>query len=384
MNGVTLMDIVRHVKKSLGVTVSKHTVHRLMRPSRRKTVSSKRFKCYIDARVPPKRNTATKPNADFHYTCTQVNLVNEMAELCRNNTLSLSVDNKNKVEVGIPATSRRSQIRTFYLKDDSPNFHDHDFPHRNCKLVPAGYQILRNLPRRSKSLSPVRNNVRQLRKRSLSESRVNFKSLTKDKIGRDKIKWPRCGPLFVEVYPSRLMESTNTMHVNKLISLIRNERKIHDIANVVMIADGGPDWSVKGIINFMSLGYLWEVLKLDTFVIQCYAAGHSRFNPIERSWSFLTNRIVGVTIPDAINGQTPKPNDDVGWMQVLDNAAEILAKFWDKKIYNGHAITVETFLSTNNSVKDLKNTHELLKEFAYASSKKIRENPHLQELQKQY
>ena len=97
-----------------------------MWPRRRKTISSKRFKCYVDAWVPPKWNTVQKPSADFHYTWTEVNLVNEMAELCRNNTLSL------------PATSQRSQIWTFYLKDDSPNVHDHD---RNCKLVPAGYQI---------------------------------------------------------------------------------------------------------------------------------------------------------------------------------------------------------------------------------------------------
>ena len=47
-----------------------------------------------------------------------------------------------------------------------------------------------------------------------------------------------------------------------------------------------------------------------------------------------------IAVPDAINGQTPKPNDDVGWMQVLDNGAEILAKFGDKKMYNGHIITV--------------------------------------------
>ena len=33
-----------------------------------------------------------------------------------------------------------------------------------------------------------------------------------------------------------------------------------------------------------------------------------------------------------INGQRPKRNDNVGWMQVLDNAAEILAIFWDKTV----------------------------------------------------
>ena len=63
--------------------------------------------------------------------------------------LALSVDNKNKVEVGIPATSRRSQIRTFYLRKDEPNNNDHDFPNANCKLVPAGYLILKKKNQRS-------------------------------------------------------------------------------------------------------------------------------------------------------------------------------------------------------------------------------------------
>ena len=82
------------------------------------------------------------------------------------------------------------------------------------------------------------------------------------------------------------------MHVNHLIELITREKILKDIANVVTIADGGPDWSVKGIGNFMSLGYLWMNLKLDTLVVQCYAPGHSRFNPIERTWSYLTNQII--------------------------------------------------------------------------------------------
>ena len=71
-------------------------------------------------------------------------MVNEMAHLREENTLSLSMDNKNKVEVGIPATSHRSKIRTFYLTKDSPNYNDHDFPHANSKLVPAWYQVLRH------------------------------------------------------------------------------------------------------------------------------------------------------------------------------------------------------------------------------------------------
>ena len=286
---------------------------------------------------------------DFHFTCSQINLVNEMAHLCEENTLSLSVDNKNKVEVGIPATSRRSKIQTFYLTKDSPNYNDHDFLHANSKLVPAGYQVLRHRIQRSRSLSPPYRNFKLPLKRSLSEV-SNFSSqlsikvpLCQDKKGRKKVKWPRSELLMVQLYPSRLIESTNVMHVNHMVNLIA---RLKDIINVVAIADGGPDWSVKGIINFLSLGYLWKHTQLDTLIVQCYAPGHSRFNPIERTCSFLTNKIVGVTLPD-LDGKIPCASDNDGWMRVLDSATILCAKFWDKKYYSGFPISVETLLSDN-------------------------------------
>ncbi|XP_057306068.1 uncharacterized protein LOC130644463 [Hydractinia symbiolongicarpus] len=268
-NGLSLNDIVMHVKKTLGITVSRHTIHRLMLPPRKKNTASKNYKCLIDARVPPKRNTKEKKtHDDFHFTCGQVRIVNEMGYLCKENTLMLSVDNKNKVDVGIPANSRRTKIRTFHLVNEAPNYNDHDFPNPNSKLVPAGYQILKDRIQRSRSLSPAKK-ITFRRKRSLSEgSNIDnqlkrFVRISKDKLNRSIINWPRSGKLLVQLYPSRLIESTNVMHVNHMINLIEKERKIKEIVNVVAIADGGPDWSVKGIINFMSMGLiLYCIIKL--------------------------------------------------------------------------------------------------------------------------
>ena len=83
-----------------------------------------------------------------------------------------------------------------------------------------------------------------------------------------------------------------------------------------MIADGGPDWSVKSITNFMSLGFLWLKAELDVLVIQCYAPGHSRYNPIERTWSFLTEKIAGVILPDDINDQTMTKGGCKFWIKL--------------------------------------------------------------------
>ena len=77
----------------------------------------------------------------------------------------------------------------------------------------------------------------------------------KDKLGRSTIKWPRNGPLFVKLYPSLAIESTNVLHVNHMFHLISNVKKSQNVFNVVAVADGSPDWSVKGVANFLSMGF---------------------------------------------------------------------------------------------------------------------------------
>ena len=57
---VTLNDIRKHVIAVLGISVSRDTIHRLMKPPRRLTTASKLYKGLVNARVPPKRNTKEK------------------------------------------------------------------------------------------------------------------------------------------------------------------------------------------------------------------------------------------------------------------------------------------------------------------------------------
>ena len=87
-----------------------------MNPPNKNFIASKNYKGLVNACVPPKRNTKEKQiHKDFHYTIAQVNIVNQMTQMYRENTLSMSVDNKNKVEVGIPATSQQTNICSFHI-----------------------------------------------------------------------------------------------------------------------------------------------------------------------------------------------------------------------------------------------------------------------------
>ena len=77
-----------------------------------------------------------------------MNVVGELAEMFSNETIAISADDKNKVNVGILAVSRHFLINNIFATDDQPNYPDHDFPYANAKLVPAGYLLLKS---RSKS-----------------------------------------------------------------------------------------------------------------------------------------------------------------------------------------------------------------------------------------
>ena len=76
--------------------------------------------------------------------------------------------------------------------------------------------------------------------------------------------WSREVSFIVKGYPSRAIEATNTMHVRHLDKMIKNDFFNSEMFYLVMIADGGPDWSVKEVVNFTSMGLFWLKSKMDT------------------------------------------------------------------------------------------------------------------------
>ena len=73
--------------------------------------------------------------------------------------MSASFDNKDKFNVG---------TEKVFLRHDSPNYPDHDFPYRNSTLAPYGYELLLSKPRKLRSISPPRHQTQKTRSRYLS------------------------------------------------------------------------------------------------------------------------------------------------------------------------------------------------------------------------
>ena len=136
-----------------------------------------------------------------------MNIVRELTEMFSNETIVVSADDKNKVNVGTLAVSRHFSINNIFATDYQLNYPDHDFPYANAKLVPVGYLLLKSRKRHSQSHSPPRTKKwvhakSRYRSSSAPPKRCPRVHNVRDKmfidaLGRERIRWPRSGALNV-------------------------------------------------------------------------------------------------------------------------------------------------------------------------------------------
>ena len=192
-HGVSIEQIRRHVLYKIPEIqkISKSTIRRLLLPPQKSRKAASRYAGLVEAKLPPKRNDLTvKEHKDFHFTCAQVNFVSELSEMLVKETVALSADDKNKLNVGTLAVSRYFNIGKFFMTNDQPNYPDHDFPCSGAKLVPAGYLLLRSKCRRSRSMSPRPKrslNVKTLRRSSSQPPLLRRES--GDKLHQQEIRY---------------------------------------------------------------------------------------------------------------------------------------------------------------------------------------------------
>ena len=162
--GVTLAQIRKHLLDNIPglkeAGISRQTIHNLMVAPRAKTINIKTYKSLLKARVPKKDNSGTfNEHPDRHLCASQVKGAVEFGVKFQDETLFLSSDNMNKVNVGVLAVSRYHQLQHFFPDNDLPVYPDHDFPPMNSKITLSGYLVLeprnsQKLRHRARSLSP--------------------------------------------------------------------------------------------------------------------------------------------------------------------------------------------------------------------------------------
>ena len=168
--GVTLSQIHQHLLDNVeGLTkISRSKVYNLLQPARANS-EARHHKDAIDVRVGVKNCDISKTSPNVHEYFATVAWLRQICAEYGEECMIVSCDGKAKVHIGRQAVSHY-QLRTFFSTDDMPHYLDHDFP-VPCYLVqPDCYLVLQ----------------------SKEEA-----TLIQDKHGRDVLKAPTTGPLFL-------------------------------------------------------------------------------------------------------------------------------------------------------------------------------------------
>ena len=166
-----------------------------------------------------------------------------------------------------------------------------------------------------------------------------------DKLGRKHIKYPRTGPVLVFNRNAQFHTQTMEAHANDFLPLLSTAVQRGRTCNGCVV-DNGPEINPTYYVNEVHLGNLWFNSGANMITFTSYAAGQSAYNMIGHAWSPLSNRLTSVKLPATLPGEDKPPNKQVlekeereeKEKRVLDNAADILVKYWDCCSYDGHAV----------------------------------------------
>ena len=150
--GFTMQDLHRFVRDKFypenpNSAPSSSTLRRLFSAPVKNRRNAAQYKDIIKAKPGVKRNNANAGAAhDHRQSCfTLVKMVREMSAKHNDDCNILSVDDKCKVPLGVPAVNRLSTLKKFFREGESPNMADHD--HRSGLLIcPNGYMVLTSKP----------------------------------------------------------------------------------------------------------------------------------------------------------------------------------------------------------------------------------------------
>ncbi|CAG8834202.1 3988_t:CDS:2, partial [Gigaspora margarita] len=207
--------------------------------------------------------TDMKLHVDEHYCLASVKAIWIFAEVFTNDTVIVSQDNKAKIGLGIPAVGH-----TFKSKqtiNEPVSVADHNFfTGSKMKLIPSVYLVIDS-----------------------ANSNDNL----------------RLGQLAIFIKPEYFIGTLST-YIADLQSLVTNKQfaiaimkrdKVKPIW--VLLIDRGPDKNPKHMKNIVQYCNFFYIFNFDNLTIRTHAPDQSAFNSIEKSMSFLSKKLAGITLP---------------------------------------------------------------------------------------
>ena len=279
--GVTLRDLKQHLLdtvpglKDHGISVD--TVHHLMVAPRKNSSRADRYKGLIDAKVAAKKNNYREGCDNQHFLFARVNYREELCSKFQEEVCFYSSDDMNKLRMGpSTAVSRYHQQNCFFMRNDTPNLWDHDFPHAGYLITTSGYQmqvkeeVCDNQSNRDNeiytredlndySINPDSGDFQELNAtaREVDIDNVVPNDMYKDKIGRLHLKKDTYGPALLVLRAAKFTSSSGQTHANDNLPILTAQVKEGKTVAFVKV-DNGSDWSVRSVVNSIYLCQLWK------------------------------------------------------------------------------------------------------------------------------
>ena len=383
--GVSLRNIQEHVienvpglKEAGGISVD--AIHNLFVPPNKNSSRAHLYKSLIQAKIPKKRNDYRENSDNQHYLFSRVKYREEFASRFNDECSFFSCDDMNKLKMS-PATavSRYHQQFRFFMEDDSPNLHDHDFVNPGYLIVPSGYMRLdvtdKGVTDQDRVYFDVdENDLTKADQDSASATEAPHStdsSTTTDKLGR--MHYPRleAGPAQVVLRPCKFNPSSAQNHVNDMIGILRSQ--VADGKGIAFLkVDNGSDWNLLSLVNEIFFSRLWRDSKLDLLVILSYAAKWSAYNNVEHLWSPMSRYLANVILRAILEQDDKPPCQQSGLSseelrekeaKVFDQAMkEICETYWKDVTFNDAEVTsrFQGSLEVNAPFNDYDEIHKLL------------------------
>ena len=137
-------------------------------------------------------------------------------------------------------------------------------------------------------------------------------SLTRDNIGRLHLETPYSGPSFVQLRAQKFNSTTVSTHVTDLFNIISNNEEYVKKPALMLMSDGGPDFTPISVLNSIYFYRLFKRLDLDFLSVFTYAARYSAFNYIEHLWAPLSDKLSSVVLSSKLPGESRPPAQQGG------------------------------------------------------------------------
>ncbi|KAF2902872.1 hypothetical protein ILUMI_03314 [Ignelater luminosus] len=291
-----------------GYNISRTALYYRLIPRNVSTKDGRRHVNTVPVKLIRPSNSLRKEHEDTHFCAGQIKHIRDLAELLGPQAVNvLSVDDKARVPLGLPAAQKQAPILMRYERQIL--MPDHDYPiAKGLKLIASVIGIL-----------------------CFKDWKVSYS-----------------GPTCISIRGGAIDSSTAETHRQDLIKYLHHDKmrdyfwsnnRIKPV--LVVFSDGGPDEAPRNEKVLQAAVKSFKMLDLDAMFVCTNAPHQSARNPVERRMAPLCGLIIPHDVCGTHLDARGRTIDKVLEKKNFEAAGRILAEVWDRTVIDGFEVIAQ-------------------------------------------